>query len=241
MTEMVKYAAQLRLLVERMSPIFEVAAREVSRLDAVTPAIRCHDTLDGINMKLSSIEEARRDNLVKLKEKINEAKAKFIRGIDDRIKTIIRDCVVLQVSRRVEDHITKRTGFFRKFLGGNEDRMTRFRVMVDNVEVRNKNATIRPKFPGELLHPMIRPIPDDIPASPSRATASESFPRRFEDLLKLSAGEAKGLVTEYRLPESQRSGEEARLENLNQLMSHFGIGYRLNAGSPPIITSVWDR
>lgn len=44
-TEMVKYAAQLRLLVERMSPIFEVAAREVSRLDAVTPAIRCHDTV----------------------------------------------------------------------------------------------------------------------------------------------------------------------------------------------------
>jgi hypothetical protein len=57
-------------------------------------------------MKLSSIEEARRDNLVKLQEKINEAKAKFIRGIDDRIKTIIRDCVALQVSRRVEDHVS---------------------------------------------------------------------------------------------------------------------------------------
>ena len=42
-------------------------------------------------------------------------------------------------------------------------------------------------------------------------------------MLKLSAGEAKGLVTEYQLPGSRRFGEEARLENLNQLMSHFGV------------------
>jgi len=65
------------------------------------------------------------------------------------------------------------------------------------------------------------------------------FPETFGALIKLSLSDSTALLKEYGL-EAAISGkmipEEAHLDNLNKLMSHFGVSF-----VPPAVLSVFSH
>jgi len=257
--QVAEHAALLKKLLDQVTPIYDMVGREAKRMADVSSAAKCSDKLGEMSTKLTEIEGKRVEVLEKLQKRISEAKEKFIKSVETKITKIIRECVASQVAKIVEEKIRKQTEEFHKAVLVNRGRMLRFQMALNNVNARNSNAIIRSKFPKEHLQAISRPISVNIsaPSSPTASpgkprhnqtvsvtgpSPSEKFPRTFEDLLRLEASEAKKLVSEYELPESQKESGEARLEHINQLMSHFGIGYRLNAAGPmSFLTSVWDR
>lgn len=59
----------------------------------------------------------------------------------------------------------------------------------------------------------------------SHPQTSSKFPRDFNHLLDLSPLDVRALVKEYRLEENnkQLTNDEAHIDDLNRLMSHFGV------------------
>ena len=108
-------------------------------------------------------------------------------------------------------------------------------------EAKNQNATIRSRFPLERITPVYRPISVEfqIQQSPTDSprvgpiggynpSPSPKFPESFGALIKLSLSDSVTLLKDYGLGEvvSKKSvQEEARLDNLNKLMSHFGVSF----------------
>jgi hypothetical protein len=110
-------------------------------------------------------------------------------------------------------------------------------------EAKNHNATIRSRFPHERITPIFRPInvefqiqrsPTDSPrvgpAGGYHPSPSQKFPETFGALIKIPLHESATLMREYGLEAAisdKKVPEEARLDNLNKLMLHFGVS------SPP--------
>ena len=68
--------------------------------------------------------------------------------------------------------------------------------------------------------PIIGPVGGYHPSPSAR------FPETFGALIKLPVSDSKALLKEYGLEAAiseKRNLEEARLDNLNELMSHFGV------------------
>lgn len=66
------------------------------------------------------------------------------------------------------------------------------------------------------------------PVGGYRPSPSAKFPETFEALIKLSLADSQILMKEYGLEgaiSEKRFDDEARLDNLNKLMSHFGVGF----------------
>ena len=115
-------------------------------------------------------------------------------------------------------------------------------------EAKNQNATIRSRFPQERITPIHRPISVEfqIPQSPTSSprigpaggyypSPSTGFPETFGALIKLPLADSVTLLKEYGLEAAisdKRIAEEARLDNLNKLMSHFGVSFL-----PPVVFS----
>lgn len=77
------------------------------------------------------------------------------------------------------------------------------------------------------------------PVGGYRPSPSAKFPETFEALIKLSLADSKILMKEYGLEgaiSEKRFDEEARLDNLNKLMSHFGVGFL-----PPVAPLIFSH
>ena len=110
-------------------------------------------------------------------------------------------------------------------------------------EAKNQNATIRSRFPQERIAPIYRPIsvefqiqqpptssPSVGPVGGYNPSSSQKFPETFGALVKLSLSDSMVLLKDYGLeatPSGKRVPEEIRLDNLNKLMSHFGVSFHL--------------
>jgi len=120
-----------------------------------------------------------------------------------------------------------------------------YKVAIESADAKGYNATVRPKFWHEFIRPVEHPIfpkRSSTPVALTPRSAYTHFPTTFQDLLTMTPEAVKDNMSKFKLEESRLSGEEGRLDNINRLMSHLGIGYRLNLGSPyPILTSLWDR
>ena len=108
-------------------------------------------------------------------------------------------------------------------------------------EAKNQNATIRSRFPQERIAPIYRPVsvgfqiqhsptssPTVGPVGGYRPSPSPKFPETFGALIKLSESDSQTLLKDYGLEEAiseKKIPEEARLDNLNKLMSHFGVSF----------------
>ena len=109
-------------------------------------------------------------------------------------------------------------------------------------EAKNRNATIRSRFPREPITPIHRPIsvefqiqksPTDSPrvgpVGGYNPSPSPKFPESFGALINLSLADSVTLLKDYGL-EAASNGkkvqEEDRLDNLNKLMSYFGVSFR---------------
>lgn len=108
-------------------------------------------------------------------------------------------------------------------------------------EAKSQNATIRSGFPRERITPIYRPIsvefqiPQSVTSSPIvgpvggyNPSPSAKFPESFATLIKLTLSDSTDLLKEYGLEATisqKRIPEEARLDNLNELMSHFGVSF----------------
>jgi hypothetical protein len=77
---------------------------------------------------------------------------------------------------------------------------------------------IRTKWPREPLHHVLRPTPNP--------SVSLKFPTDFDHLVKLNHADTRALIKEYQLKESDiKLQPDCHFENLNRLMSHFGVRY----------------
>ena len=110
-------------------------------------------------------------------------------------------------------------------------------------EAKNQNATIRSRFPQERIAPITRPvsvgfqIQESPTSSPSvgpvggfNPSPSTKFPKTFDALTKLSLSDSEVLLKEYGLEDAisdKTIPEEARLDNLNKLISLFGVSFPL--------------
>lgn len=108
-------------------------------------------------------------------------------------------------------------------------------------EAKNQNATIRSRFPRERIAPIYRPVnvefqiqqaptasPRVGPAGGYHPSPSPRFPESFGALTKISLPDSITLMKEYGLEAAisdKKVPEEARLDNLNKLMSHFGVSF----------------
>ena len=124
-------------------------------------------------------------------------------------------------------------------------------------EAKNQNATIRSRFPQERITPIFRPISvafqiqGDPTASPSvgpvggfNPSPSPRFPDTFGDLIKLSLSDSRTLLRDYDIaedPNGNKTAEEARLDNLNKLMVHFGVRVPPSSALPSFSHRFWTR
>lgn len=108
-------------------------------------------------------------------------------------------------------------------------------------ETRNKNATIRSRFPREPITPIHRPINVEfqIQRSPTASprvgpvggyhpAPPPKFPESFGAFINLSLADSTTLLKEYCLEpaaDGKKVPEEVRLDNLNKLMTYFGVSF----------------
>lgn len=109
-------------------------------------------------------------------------------------------------------------------------------------EARNRNVLIRSKFPQERITPVFRPINIEFrsPQSPTDSprvgpagggynpSPSQKFPETLGALIKMSLSDSTTLMMDYGLGadvSDKKVPEEARLDNLNKLMLHFGVSF----------------
>jgi hypothetical protein len=258
--DVAEHAAALKSVLDRLGPIYDMVQREASRMEAVSPLVVGKDQLEEARGRLSADAGKREEKMNAIKRIIEAEKHKLAATINQRLESMIRDVVVNKVKERVKIQVAELVEPYNKIIQGNKGRNMRNKLFLANVEAKNRNSTIRSKFPKEHIAPIYLPInvkfqlprsPTDSPrvgpAGGYHASPSPKFPENFGALIKLSLPDSITLLKEYNLEETisaKKVPEEARLENLNRLMSHFGIGYRLHPGPPrkgPIITSVWDR
>lgn len=257
--DVAEHAAALKSVLDRLGPIYDMVQREAFRMEALSPLAVGKDQLDEARDRLTADAGKREEKINAIKKLIEAEKLKLAATINQRLETMIRNVVVNKVKERVKIQVAELMEPYHKVIQGNKGRNMRNKLFLANIEAKNRNATIRSKFPKEHITPICLPInvkfqlprsPTDSPrvgpAGGYHASPSPKFPESFGALINLSLPDSITLLKEYNLEEaiSGKKGEEARLENLNRLMSHFGIGYRLHPGPPrkgPIITSVWDR
>jgi len=258
--DVAEHAAVLKSVLARLGPIYDLVEREASRMSEVSPFLAGKDQVDEARNRLAAETEKREDKIRAIKAMIETEKQKYVAAINDRLGAMIRDIVVVKVKERVKAQVAELVQPYQKFVQGNRGRTMRNQAFLRNIEAKNQNATIRSRYPNEPITPIYRPISVEfqIQESPSfspsigpvggyNPSPSTKFPETFGTLIKLSLLDSKTLLKEYGLEEAisnKRINEEARLDNLNKLMSHFGIGYRLHPGPAkkgPIITSLWDR
>ena len=118
-------------------------------------------------------------------------------------------------------------------------------------EAKNKNATIRSRFPQERLTPIHRisvefQIQESPTASPNvgpvggyNPSPSPRFPDTFGALIRLPLSDTRTLLKDYGLEEDingKKTPEELRLDNLNKLMVHFGVRVL-----PPMVLSTFSH
>jgi len=258
--DVAQHAAVLKSVLARLGPIYDLVERETSRITEVSPFLAGIDQVDQARDRLASEAQKREEKVQAIKRMIEVEKKKFVDTINERLETMIKEVVVAKVKERVKAQVTEIMLPYQKLLQGNKGRTMRSRMFLSTVEAKNQNATIRSRFPQERITPIFRPISVafQIPGSPTDSPSigpvggfnpspSPRFPDTFGDLIKLSLSDSRTLLKDYDLPEDvndKKTSEEARLDNLNKLMVHFGIGYRLHPGplrKGPIITSLWDR
>jgi len=227
----------------------------------VSPFLAGKDQVDEARSRLTTEAQKREEKIHAIKDMIEAEKQKFVASINGRLEKIIRDVVVTKVRERVKAQVAELVQPYNKVLQGNKGRTMRSKMFLSNAEAKNQNATIRSRFPQERITPIYRPISVEfqIQQSPTSSpiigpvggynpSPSARFPETFGALTKLSLPDSTTLLKEYGLEAeaggNKKTPEEVRLDNLNKLMSHFGIGYRLHPGPAkkgPIITSLWDR
>jgi len=255
-----EHAAVLKLVLSRLGPIYDLVEREASRMAEVSPFLAAKDQVDEARNRLAAEAHKREEKVRAIKEIIEAEKQKFVATINERLERIIRDVVTAKVKEKVKAQVAELVDPYRKVLQGSKGRAMRNQLFFANIEAKNQNATIRSRFPKERITPIHRPVsvefqiqqsPTDSPrvgpVGGYNPSPSAKFPESFGALIKISLPDSIALLLEYGLKDavSRKSVlEEARLDNLNKLMSHFGIGYRLHPGpvrQGPIITSLWDR
>jgi len=258
--DVAEHAAVLKSVLARLGPIYDLVDREASRMTDVSPLLAGKDQVDEARTRLVAEADKREEKIAAIKKMIDAEKRKFVTTINERLEKMIRDIVVTKVKERVKAQVAEVVVPYQKILQGNKGRTLRSQMFLSNVEAKNQNATVRSRFPQERITPIQRPIsvefqiqgsptlsPSVGPAGGYHPSPSTKFPETFGALIKLSLPDSETLLREYGLEEAisdKKIYEEARLDNLNKLMSHFGIGYRLYPGPArkgPIITSLWDR
>jgi len=258
--DVAQHAAVLKSVLARLGPIYDLVEREASRMTEVSPFLAGKDQVDEARSRLAAEAQKREEKIRAIKEMIEMEKQKFVATINERLEKMIKDIVVTKVKERVKEQVADLVQPYYKFLSGNKGRIMRSQMFLSDVEAKNQNATIRSRFPQEPIRPIYRPIsvefqiqqsptssPSFGPVGGYNPSPSTRFPGTFGALIKLSLSDSMSLLKEYGLEAAiseKEIIEEARLDNLNKLMSHFGIGYRLHPGPArkgPIITSLWDR
>lgn len=258
--DVAEHAATLKSVLSLLSPIYDMVERETTRIAEVSPLLAAKDQLEEARGRLTADAGKREEKINAIKEMIEAEKRKLAATINQRVESMIRDIVVNKVKERVKIQVAELVEPYNKVIQGSKGRNMRNKLFLANIEAKNRNSTIRSKFPKEHITPICLPVsvkfqlprsPTDSPrvgpAGGYHASPSPKFPETFGALIKISLPDSITLLKEYDLEEAistKRVPEEARLENLNKLMSQFGIGYRLHPGPPrkgPIITSVWDR
>lgn len=258
--DVAEHAAALKSVLSRLGPIYDMVEREASRIAAVSPLLAGKDQLEEARGRLTADVGKQEEKINAIKEIIEAEKQKLAATINQRLESMIRDVVVAKVRERVRTQVAGLVEPYNKIIQGSKGRNMRNRLFLANIEAKNQNSTIRSKFPSERIAPICLPVnvKFQIPRSPTdsprvgpsggyQSSPSPKFPETFGALIRLSLPDSITLLKEYDLEEAvstKKVPEEARLENLNKLMSQFGIGYRLHPGPQrkgPIITSVWDR
>jgi len=258
--DVAEHAAVLKSVLARLGPIYDLVEKETSRMAGVSPFLAGMDQVDEARSRLAAEADKREEKINAIKRMIEAEKQKFVAAINQRLEQMIRNIVVTKVKERVKTQVAQLVQPYQKVLQGNKGRILRGQLFLSNVEAKNQNATIRSRFPQERITPIYRPISVEVRVQSSPTSSpivgplggyypspSPRFPDTFGTLIKISLPDSQALLMEYGLEEAisnNKNPEEARLDNLNKLMSHFGIGYRLHPGPPrkaPIITSLWDR
>lgn len=258
--DVAEHAAVLKSVLARLGPIYDLVEREASRMTEVSPLLAGKDQVEEARSRLAAEAQKREEKIHAIKEMIEGEKQKFVASMNSRLEKMIRDVVVTQVKERVKAQVTELLQPYHKVLLGNKGRTLRSKMFLSNIEAKSQNATIRSGFPHERITPIYRPIsvefqiPQSVTSSPIvgpvggyNPSPSAKFPESFATLIKLSLSDSTALLKEYGLEAAisqKRIPEEARLDNLNELMSHFGIGYMLHPGQlkkGPMITSLWNR
>ncbi|KAF9783693.1 hypothetical protein BJ322DRAFT_1066663 [Thelephora terrestris] len=226
----------------------------------VSPLLAAKDQVDEARNRLVADAGRREEKINAIKQMVEAEKHKFVAHLNQRLETMIKEVVVAKVKERVKAQLAELVEPYRKVLLGSKGRGMRNQMFLENIEAKNRNATIRSRFPREHITPIHRPIsvefqiqksPTDSPrvgpVGGYNPSPSPKFPESFGALINLSLADSVTLLKDYGL-EAASNGkkvqEEDRLDNLNKLMSYFGIGYRLHPGPArkgPIITSLWDR
>jgi len=258
--DVAEHAAVLKSVLSRLGPIFDLVERETSRMTEVSPFLAGKDQVDEARNRLAAEAEKRDEKIRAIKEMIEAEKQKFVATINERLEKMIKEVIITRVKERVKTQVAELVEPYRKILQGTKGRTLRNQMFLANIEAKNYNATIRSRFPHERITPIFRPIsvqfqiqqsPTDSPrvgpVGGYYPSPSPKFPETFGALIRISLPDSIILMKEYGLEAAisdKKVFEEARLDNLNRLLSHCGIGYRLHPGpmrKGPIITSLWDR
>jgi hypothetical protein len=258
--DVAQHAALLKSVLARLGPIYDLVEREASRMTEVSPFLAGRDQVDQARDRLTTDAQKREEKVEAVKKLIEAEKKKFVDAINERLETMIKEVVAAKVKERVKTQVAEIMQPYQKALLGNKGRTMRNKMFLSTIEAKTQNATIRSRFPQERITPIFRPIsvafqiqgsPTDSPSMGPvggfNPSPSMRFPETFEKLIKLSLSDSRTLLKDYDIAEDvndRRTAEETRLDNLNKLMVHFGIGYRLHPGPArkgPIITSLWDR
>jgi len=258
--DVAEHAAVLKSVLARLGPIYDLVERESCRMTEVSPFLAGKDQVDEARNRLAAEAQKREEKIRAIKGMIEAEKQKFVASINGRLENMIRDIVVTKVKERVKSQVAELLQPYHKVLQGNKGRTLRSKMFLSNIEAKSQNATIRSRFPKERITPIYRPISVEFqiqqsvtsspivgPVGGYNPSPSAKFPETFGALIKLPLSDSKDLLKEYGLEAAtsdKKNYEEARLDNLNELMSHFGIGYRLHPGPAkkgPIVTSLWDR
>lgn len=239
---MAGYASALLSATEHLKVVADAIGRELSRAEELATIAKCYDEVKAVKEKLGQARKAKEEHIHKLRATMASLKLDLKCPVDEHINLVIKDCVVNHIGKQLSSQLENQAEKHLKLVDMSRRLNDRIIVTHNNTDAKAINATITRKFVNDPVH-AVEPISNQVASQ--RPPGFSRFPSNFtfENLITLSPDAVKEYMSKFNLEESKLKGlEDARLENINRLMTHLGVGYRLNLALPgePILTCVWD-
>ncbi|CCM00157.1 uncharacterized protein FIBRA_02185 [Fibroporia radiculosa] len=221
---------------------FDSLSAQTVKVTELVPTIGALHQIEGVRAQFDEQKKVQEERMQAVKEQIADEMKNLVRTrLKDQVGVIVRAVVKREVASRVQKQLQLHIpGTLKEELEEYKRHVIEVKRSLHNAEAKRHNALIRSASLDEPLHPLLRPLEQVQGSRPAYdlepPTASRSFPRDIEMLIKSPHNVVKELLRDYGLVEpTKRKGETqhgSREEDINRFMSFIGVGFQLVPSSP---------